>query len=476
LSISPTSLVPALRPLHVQAFGAWIVLAAVLLGTSSAVAAPGTARDFALDSSEWNGLQELKHLASEQGVRLERGDTLDYDALDPSSPLILIHPTQPLDASSLQDFVADGGRVLIADDFGSSETLLTEFSEPIQRVGEIPEEAAVDHLNANPNLPVLVTPGRHALLENDVEILIANHPTGFLSALPAVVYYADGELGFVYDLTIGDGKLLVVGDSSIFINLMLPLADNRQFASNALGYLCESSTSPCTVSVFVGEFETSGTYGDETETRPGVELQENLEKLNEYVRQLDDFVPERRLLRVMTLLLLLGLVLFGLTVFPFQPARFLGIRFRPPQRLLPASEFERNLQDFGSGHVTNHALPVAILRDEFERLFLPALYDGENEEVPDREARYRPYKVKETAERFADRTSDGDETRWRTRQRQATQIMKSFARVPARSQIFINPGPRWNAKELRQLHRDCLDALSALGLLEDYEQRTRRSR
>lgn len=451
---------------------ALLVGLALLTAPDAPAQEAGGGGEFALDSTEWNGLASFQALAGERGVELSPLGELDLSTLSKERALIVIHPSQPLAASALQAFVADGGRVLLLDDFGASEALLAEFSEPIVRVGEVPEEAAVDHLNDNPNLPVLLTPGRHALLEGDVETLVGNHPTGFLSTLPAVVYYAGGELGFAYDLTIGDGKMIVIGDSSIVINLMLPMADNRAFVGNALDYLCEGRAQPCQADLLVGDFGTRGSYGDAPATRPEMALQGGMEKLNELARKLESFVPERRLMRVMTLLLTVGLVLFGLTVFPFGPARFLGIRFRPPARLLPSSEFERNLREFSKANA-NFALPLAILRDEFERLFLREVYADSGESAPDIERRYRPSVIEETAERYAARMGVAGSPGWRQRRRQAQRLMQTFARVPARSQIFIEPGRRWSERDLIQLHGECLEVLESLGLREEYEQRTR---
>lgn len=455
------------------------LLLAVSLTALSAAAQPAASTGFELDSSEWNGLQRFRELASEHSVQLTPRETLDLSALDTQRALILIGPSEPLDSAALQEFVADGGRLLLFDDFGTSDTLLALFSEPIRRVGPLPPEAAVDHLNDNPNLPILLSPGRHALLEGEVEMLVGNHPTGFLSALPAVVYYADGELGFAYDLTIGDGKMIVIGDSSIVINLMLPLADNRTFVGNALAYLCSGREGACEADLLVGGFATTGHYGEPepSERAPAMALQDAMKKANELAQRLESFIPERRLMRVMTVLLTLGLVLFGLTVFPFSAARFLAIRFRPPARLLPESEFERNLREFGSTEA-NFALPLAILRDEFERLFLREVYRGAqdgDEGIPDFERRYRPSAIEECAERYAGCVATAGTAEWRSRRRQAQRLMQAFARVPARSQIFIDPGRRWSERDLLQLHGDCLDALEALGVREEYEQRTRRT-
>src|SRR5690606_24615395 len=221
--------------------------------------------DYDVKSTEWNGMSQFGALAVEHGVTLVPGNLLDYSALDPSRPLILVYPTQPLDVASLQEFVADGGRILLADDFGSSAALLSSFSEPIRR--RDPSGTSQAYLNGNPNLPVLQTPGRHALLEGGVDALVGNHPTGFSSVLPAVVYFdvpIEAErLGFAYDLTIGEGKIIVLGDASMLINLMIDMADNRRFLGNALDYLCERRPAgQCAVDVYVGPFESTGTYGD----------------------------------------------------------------------------------------------------------------------------------------------------------------------------------------------------------------------
>jgi len=448
-----------------------LVLACFVLG-GAAVAQAQLPHDYEWGSDEWNGLSAFQALALDRGVNLTHLEKLDYSALEPARPLVILYPTTPLNAEAIQEFVADGGRIFLADDFGSSDQLLSTLSEPIVRVVS-PPEAASTRLNGNPNLPVIRTPGRHPLLEGGVERLIANHPAGFQSALPAVAYFDDARLGFVYDLTIGDGKLVVVGDSSLLINLMIDMGDNGQFVGNALQMLC-GDTPYCSADVLIGEFDAVGHYGEPGEASdPSVEVQEMMEKLNKAAQQLLSWIPDRRLMRVMSLLLLVGMLLLGLAIFPFYGPRFLSIRFRPPARLLPRSEFERNLLEFSRGQNTNYVLPIAILRDEFERLFLRELYGEVG--APDNEARYRPKVVEQTSSLYADRVSLDSKLDWKQRKRQAFVLMTAFSKIPARSQLFINPGQRWSERDLSKLYEDSQEILTALNVKEEYEQRIRRT-
>ena len=53
------------------------------------------------------------------------------------------------------------------------------------------------------------------------------------------------------------------------------------------------------------------------------------------------------------------------------------------------------------------------------------------------------------------------------------QLMRSFSRIPAQTQIFMNPGSRWTQKDLMNLYQESRDVLLALGVTDEHEQRNR---
>lgn len=426
-------------------------------------------QDFATNSAEWNGLSRLQGIALEEGLVFNRRTTLDYSELSVDRPLLILFPSRELNVNALQNFLADGGRILLADEVGSATGELLDRVD-IERVDERDPNATQREYRLNPNLPLLTTPGRHALLEGRVRSLVANHPVAYRSELPAVVYYDDPELGFAFDLTVGEGKMIVIGDASLFINLMLNVGDNRAFVVNSLRYVC-AGRSPCEVDLYVGDFEGEGFYGELDTTHELVKsLEEGLEKLNEVANSLADMVPERPLLRAMTLLLAMGLAIFCLSIFPMRPPRFLSLSFRPAQRLLPRSEFERHLMEYArDGKRANYALPIAILRDEFERIFYREVYvEGSPPAV---DTRYMAPMMAQTAERYGLAVGESDRE-IQDETRKAAELLKQLARVPVRSQLFIDLGTRWGERDLMQLYHQSAELLERLGVREEYEQRT----
>ena len=84
-------------------------------------------------SADWDGLADFVAIASaELPDRVVSRQHLDYAELKREDGVILIHPDGPMDAESLARFMRDGGRVVLADDYGDGEELLSHFG--IERV------------------------------------------------------------------------------------------------------------------------------------------------------------------------------------------------------------------------------------------------------------------------------------------------------------------------------------------------------
>ena len=429
-------------------FGLWLVFLASPVGAQESA-------DFGIANRDWNGLSDFVELAQSRGYPMEARSALDYNSLNPEEVLVILHPTSELNGDAIQAFVSDGGRVLLFDDYGSADDLLEGLSEPILRQDELPPGIELSYYQGNPHLPVIPTPGIHPLLKGDIQRLVANHSTSFLSELPAVIYLGEGR-GFVYDLTLGEGKIIVGADPSLFINLMLGLGDNRAFASNTIDYLCEGRER-CQLKLYTGAFASRGSYGDEPKKRSdfGAWLEESLQKLNTGVRDIESWLPEERLVQVLSILFAIGLGLFGLTVFPSRGAHFLNIRLRPPKRLWARSRFERLLEDYAKA--SDYALPLAILKDEFEQQLYSALYRPH--EIPDLEERVRPAQIEETCSRYLELTAHEPE---QVGYRKLRNLLRRLTMVPPRSQLFLHAGTRWSSRDFQQIYDDIKQTLRGL--------------
>jgi len=133
-----------------------------------------------------------------------------------------------------------GGRLAIADDFGDGNRLLERFrierrSSPLD---------PLQMLHGNPQLPIAVPASGHPIVA-DVGQVVLNHPTVVhhpdLSALLRIPR-AGGDAGPDVALAgqVGDGRLVAIGDPSMFINSMMRYPGNRALARNLVAYLLDA--------------------------------------------------------------------------------------------------------------------------------------------------------------------------------------------------------------------------------------------
>ncbi len=453
------------------------------LPTSTLAQAPpeegagGDDSGYSLDSGDWDGLRDFITLAEGEGVEVVTHTSLDYNELSLEEPLLIVYPKQALRAGSLASFIIDGGNVILADDFGQSDALLDRLS--VQRLE--PMRGALPHgefLDRNPALPVVRARGVHPLLK-DVQFVVGNHPAVLYNiGGPVLGYSEDG--GLVYDMNFGEGKAIVVADSSMLINHMLLVGDNDQFWRNALSYSC-AELSPCKLHVYVGAFEQTGSWGSEDDILGNKEeISEKIASFNESLDDMMQRLPAEQLFYYLGIMLSLGLILYLYTIFPMRRTRPYSAYLSDAQASThpPQSEFDWNLSRFVHGaSAMNYALPVSILKEVFEELFLREMgfweggdkngASGQEQEAP------RP-KVPELAEMFAERYMDVYTMEQKRKMRQQlTELLATFAQVPTRHRVFLDSDTYFSERDLLRIHKRSLEILDIMGLKEEYERRTR---
>ncbi len=233
----------------------------VLALRSRAAAAP-----FDTAGTDWEGCSRLVALAREElgASRVLVVDEIDYERLGASDGLLLIHPEGSYDLDELTAFMKLGGRVAVIDDFGDGERLLERF-----RIVRGPAPAdPLQMLHGNPQLPIATPSSGHPIVA-DVAQVVLNHPTTVkhadLSTLLRIPRIG-GDTGPDVALAgqVGDGRLVAVGDPSIFINSMLRFPGNRAFAKNLVGYLLEGGGDrkrDARLTILHGRFRERGTLG-----------------------------------------------------------------------------------------------------------------------------------------------------------------------------------------------------------------------
>lgn len=230
--------------------------------------------DYDLEGTRWNGLSSFLNTVRDVGVRAQMpAKEVDLRTLSPSDALLLLQPTRHLPNASLSEFMRDGGRVAVFDDYGAGDAFLTAFG--ISRDEAIAKDAP--RLRGNPNLPVARTAQPHPLNEG-VGALVANHPTALQHrALQPIFAFDDSGRALLLAGQVGEGRLLVCGDPSVLINNMLQFRGNRRFAENLVRYLNPMGEGQL---IIVGpNTRLAGHYGRATGDHPLEDLQVFFENL-----------------------------------------------------------------------------------------------------------------------------------------------------------------------------------------------------
>jgi hypothetical protein len=189
--------------------------------------------DFSPENRDWNGLSSLMSIVGAAG----QADVSPSEPVATSEVLWLIQPAE-LDAELLYEWVASGGRLLIADESGVADEFLG-------LLGLVPTDDSWEHdqfLQGDPELPIVTAAGVHPLSMGAAR-LVANHPRSIDGPGRAVYGFEEGG-GLVWDISLGRGRAVVVADPSLLINLMLPIEENAAFLTNVVAYLCPEGPCP----------------------------------------------------------------------------------------------------------------------------------------------------------------------------------------------------------------------------------------
>ncbi|RAL23748.1 hypothetical protein DL240_06220 [Lujinxingia litoralis] len=434
----------------------------------SLVAHPARAGEYDPDSTDWQGMARFAELVRRQSGELHVVDELDWSRVHPEDVLVVVYPTRALDSENFAAFLVDGGRLLLADDFGGGAGLMERLS--LQRLEPLPE--ALPHHNfvgGEPEWPRHVTRGRHPLLV-EVEEVISNVPALLLNQGGPVVAFDEGA-GLVYDMTLGEGRAVVVSDPSLWINAMLPVADNERLAVNSVDYLCEPVGEGCRVWLVHGDFDTRHGYrrrgsGDGAEGA----VVARIERINERVRHIFKELAQTELLYFLGLLLSLGSVSYLATVLPWRRSRRLSEFVQRERHELapPQTEFDWNVARFSRlDRSINQALPMAILKEVFEEIFLDALglWPSTSKTRPPIDVVAREFDA-----RYSGRFPDAERGR---RRKRVQDFLSLLAGVPTRHRVFLESDIHYSAGDLARFYQQAHEILGWMGKEADYERRTR---
>ncbi len=243
--------------------------AAVALTTSRARAAP-----FDVADAGWEGGAELFQIAkTELGAeRVKPVASLDWSAVKPEDGVLVMHPTNDLNAAEATEFMKLGGRLAILDDYGRGDELLRRFK--IERVALPGRPLAA--LRNNPELPIAepwleVQRGQigapHPVVAN-VRQLVLNHPTALLhpDLSPVLKVRCAGSEDAIVAVAgqVGKGRLFAMSDPSALMNSMLRYPGNRAFGAGLVRYLAnDGDRGQGRLFVITNAFKQEGSVGGE---------------------------------------------------------------------------------------------------------------------------------------------------------------------------------------------------------------------
>ncbi len=250
-------------------------LACIFLALSLVVPVVGTTTDFSIYNAGWNGTSGLAVRTYKTGefvpaLELRGTDAsiepaiiaLDRVELDPlTSSIIIIGPSRTFtkaDGDYMSDFLQGGGTVLLADDFGSANTLLAYLDTSSRFTKNLVLDLAFEK---KPEFVVAYNFEESDLTE-EVSTILLNYPSSLKPSASAEVlattsqaswvdlndnmYKDDNEVSGPFPLLsveqVGKGTLILLADPSILINSMYDQLDNSVLVDNILAFLSEGRT------------------------------------------------------------------------------------------------------------------------------------------------------------------------------------------------------------------------------------------
>ena len=336
------------------------------------VKASHAGEDYSIANLEWNGLSQFAARARANGVKIVRHRSLDLSRLPRKAILLFCHPQDAL-PENLEPFIRRGGRVLIADDFGSAEGWLAKRGYRKYR-GKLTTPL---HYGGDAQMPVIATPERHMLLWG-VDELVANRPAAYGSSrVSPLAHFGQGEKGLLFYERLGQGELILLSDPSILINAMRALGDNDHLADNLIRFMARGLEKPV-IRLFRGSFSLRGPAAGPLASGPGAEsgLKGALNQMGRMavdgiygtdaaIREISDYIPDPSILSFLAFLL--AIVVFGI----FYSLWGGGAPADLPKFQAPMSRFKREAEALAGRRLTVEVIEAAaIYRQEFEdRLF-----------------------------------------------------------------------------------------------------------
>ena len=206
-----------------------------------------SSEDFDPENPYWNGFSNLYTVHHPQLIK----DILD-ERLFPSpsnTALLIIGPERNFtgyEALILRRFLEAGGRIILADDFGSGNELLELLGVDARLNGSLLVDPLFKERNMKfPRIRDVKISGVDEIVFNYATIIEGcQNPLALSSSYSFLDLNMNGEwdegepkgpFTVACRLNVGEGSLIIISDSSIWINSMLEMKDNHMLLEKLIG-------------------------------------------------------------------------------------------------------------------------------------------------------------------------------------------------------------------------------------------------
>jgi hypothetical protein len=254
-----------------------LAIAFALLIVSMTAPVVSTTADFSIFNSGWNGTSDLAVLTYRTGKFVPTFETqssgteitiaqigLDRLDLNPlTSSLVIIGPTKTFTSAEgklVGDFVREGGKLLLADDFGTGNSLLEKMGATSRFSNDLVMDLAFEK---QPEFTVIfdITPDP---VTTNVTTVLLNYPTSLsinasgteVLARSSIASWLDtngdrlqewgeprGPFPVLARENLGSGVIVLLSDPSVLINGMSAYMDNEVLGTNLVDFVGQGRTS-----------------------------------------------------------------------------------------------------------------------------------------------------------------------------------------------------------------------------------------
>jgi hypothetical protein len=248
------------------------LLIAVIIAAALLVSVPlfnTTKEDFSTYNTDWNGASRIQDLAASEGYTTRDIFALNEVGSSGNGVLVMLNPNKTVavtseDTSSMKTFVQNGGSLVLANDFGNANAILSGLgvAGSVRFNGALLSDSVSRGVDsAHPLVTNIsssgLTAGVHTLYFNygtaliipasasNVTALAQSAPTSYLRASSgnnAPIAGSGGAHPVLASVAYGKGRIILLSDPSVFINGMLDQADNQQLFTSMIANLTGGNT------------------------------------------------------------------------------------------------------------------------------------------------------------------------------------------------------------------------------------------